>query len=143
MVHDLSDRTDVVFDDERVVVNAGIVLAVTLGRRLPDADGVHVGLQRALLTAAAAPVCPPSRGFGDPLPFNRVLRETEELPCLVRLLVTHQPELSRGALVVIDLRRDAGRKVEPFGGGPDVGYGLPTQPRFFLHTPDGQPQVLG
>ncbi len=34
MVHDLSDRTDVVFDDERVVVNAGIVLAVTLGRRL-------------------------------------------------------------------------------------------------------------
>ncbi len=34
MVHDLSDRSDVVFDDERVVVNAGIVLAVTLGRRL-------------------------------------------------------------------------------------------------------------
>ena len=34
MVHDLSDRTNVVFDDERVVVNAGIVLAVTLGRRL-------------------------------------------------------------------------------------------------------------
>jgi hypothetical protein len=34
MVHDLSDRTDVVFDDERVVVNAGIVLGVTLGRRL-------------------------------------------------------------------------------------------------------------
>ena len=34
MVHDLSDRTDVVFDDERVVVNAGIVLAVTLGKRL-------------------------------------------------------------------------------------------------------------
>ena len=34
MVRDLSDRTDVVFDDERVVVNAGILLAVTLGRRL-------------------------------------------------------------------------------------------------------------
>ncbi len=34
MVHDLSDRTDVVFDDERVVVNAGIVLAVALGKRL-------------------------------------------------------------------------------------------------------------
>src|SRR5215210_7636623 len=34
MVHDLSDRSEVVFDDERVVVNAGIVLAVTLGRRL-------------------------------------------------------------------------------------------------------------
>jgi len=34
MVHDLSDRSDVVFDDERVVVNAGIVLAATLGRRL-------------------------------------------------------------------------------------------------------------
>jgi len=34
MVQHLSDRSDVVFDDERVVVNAGIVLAVTLGRRL-------------------------------------------------------------------------------------------------------------
>jgi hypothetical protein len=34
MVNGLSDRSDVVFDDERVVVNAGIVLAVTLGRRL-------------------------------------------------------------------------------------------------------------
>ena len=34
MVHGLSDRSEVVFDDERVVVNAGIVLAVTLGRRL-------------------------------------------------------------------------------------------------------------
>ncbi len=34
MVHDLSDRTGVVFDDERVVVNAGVLLAVTLGRRL-------------------------------------------------------------------------------------------------------------
>jgi hypothetical protein len=28
------DRSEVVFDDERVVVNAGVVLAVTLGRRL-------------------------------------------------------------------------------------------------------------
>ena len=34
MVQDLSDRSEVVFDDERVVVNAGVVLAVTLGRRL-------------------------------------------------------------------------------------------------------------
>lgn len=34
MVHGLSDRSEVVFDDERVVVNAGIVLAVALGRRL-------------------------------------------------------------------------------------------------------------
>jgi hypothetical protein len=34
MVHDLSDRTDVVFDDERVVVNAGVMVAVTLWRRL-------------------------------------------------------------------------------------------------------------
>jgi Transposase DDE domain group 1 len=34
MVQDLPDRSAVVFDDERVVVNAGIVLAVKLGRRL-------------------------------------------------------------------------------------------------------------
>src|SRR3954451_7196457 len=34
MVNGLSDRSGVVFDDERVVVNAGIVLAVTLGQRL-------------------------------------------------------------------------------------------------------------
>ena len=34
MVNGLSDRSKVVFDDERVVVNAGIVLAVTLGQRL-------------------------------------------------------------------------------------------------------------
>src|SRR3954447_1042056 len=34
MVHDLSDRSEVVFDDDRVVVNAGLVLAETLGRRL-------------------------------------------------------------------------------------------------------------
>ena len=34
MVHDVSDRSRVAFDDERVVVNAGIMLAVTLGRRL-------------------------------------------------------------------------------------------------------------
>ncbi len=34
MVNGSSDRSEVVFDDERVVVNAGIVLAVTLGRRL-------------------------------------------------------------------------------------------------------------
>ena len=34
MVHDPSDRSTVVFDDERVVVNAGVLLAVTLARRL-------------------------------------------------------------------------------------------------------------
>jgi hypothetical protein len=34
MVKGLSDRTRVVFDDERVLVNAGVVLAVTLARRL-------------------------------------------------------------------------------------------------------------
>jgi hypothetical protein len=34
MVHDPSDRSTVVFDDERVVANAGILLAVTLARRL-------------------------------------------------------------------------------------------------------------
>ena len=34
MVHGLPDRSNVTFDDERVVVNAGLVLAVTLGRRL-------------------------------------------------------------------------------------------------------------
>jgi DDE family transposase len=34
MVQDLPDRSQVVFDDRRVVVNAGVVLAATLGRRL-------------------------------------------------------------------------------------------------------------
>ncbi len=34
MLHDSPDRFAVSFDDERVVVNAGIMLAVTLGRRL-------------------------------------------------------------------------------------------------------------
>jgi hypothetical protein len=34
MVNGLADRSGVVFDDERVIVNAGIVLAVTLGQRL-------------------------------------------------------------------------------------------------------------
>ncbi len=34
MVHGLPDRSNVAFDDERVVVNAGLVVAVTLGRRL-------------------------------------------------------------------------------------------------------------
>jgi hypothetical protein len=34
MVNGLSDRSEVVSDDERVVVNAGILLAVTLGQRL-------------------------------------------------------------------------------------------------------------
>jgi hypothetical protein len=34
MVNGLSDRSKVVFDDERVVVNAGVLLAAALGRRL-------------------------------------------------------------------------------------------------------------
>ena len=34
MVHNLSDRSAVVFDGQRVVVNAGLMLAVTLGTRL-------------------------------------------------------------------------------------------------------------
>jgi Transposase DDE domain group 1 len=34
MVHDRADRFEVVFDDERVVANAGLLLPVTLGRRL-------------------------------------------------------------------------------------------------------------
>jgi hypothetical protein len=34
MVHVASDRSRVAFDDERVVVNAGVLLAVTLARRL-------------------------------------------------------------------------------------------------------------
>src|SRR5260370_30771957 len=34
MVKGLPDGSEVVFDDERVVVNAGLMLAVTLGRRL-------------------------------------------------------------------------------------------------------------
>jgi hypothetical protein len=34
MVHDRSDRFDVVFDDERAVANAGLLLPATLGRRL-------------------------------------------------------------------------------------------------------------
>ena len=34
MVKGLADRSRVVFDDDRVVVNAGLLLAVTLGRRL-------------------------------------------------------------------------------------------------------------
>jgi hypothetical protein len=34
MVHDGSDRCDVVFDDERAVANAGLLVPVSLGRRL-------------------------------------------------------------------------------------------------------------
>ena len=48
MVHGLPDRSDVVFDDERVVVNAGIVLAVTLGRRLGIEALVDVDQRRVL-----------------------------------------------------------------------------------------------
>ncbi len=44
MVHDPSDRSNVVFDDERVVVNAGVLLAVTLARRL----GIEALVDRAV-----------------------------------------------------------------------------------------------
>lgn len=48
MVHDLSDRSAVVFDDERVFVNAGILLAVTLARRL----GIEALVDRAIKAGA-------------------------------------------------------------------------------------------
>src|SRR5271167_588007 len=41
MVHGPSDRLAVVFDDERVVANAGIMLPVTLGQRLGIEDLVE------------------------------------------------------------------------------------------------------
>jgi len=55
MVHDLSDRSDVVFDDERVVVNAGIVLAVTLGRRLGIEALVDAAVRLGSRPGAARP----------------------------------------------------------------------------------------
>jgi hypothetical protein len=55
MVHDLSDRSDVVFDDERVVVNAGIVLAVTLGRRLGIEALVDAAVKLGRRPGAARP----------------------------------------------------------------------------------------
>jgi hypothetical protein len=70
MVNGVPDRSDVVFDDERVVVNAGVVLAVTLGRRpgleaLVDrtvrlgarAGGVAAGAQGPLAGARDAGRC--------------------------------------------------------------------------------------
>jgi hypothetical protein len=55
MVHDLSDRSDVVFDDERVVVNAGIVLAVALGRRLGIEALVDAAVELGRRPGAARP----------------------------------------------------------------------------------------
>ena len=55
MVHDLSDRSAVVFDDERVVVNAGLVLAVTLGRRLALEALVDRGVKLGARPGAARP----------------------------------------------------------------------------------------
>ena len=57
MVHDLSDRTDVVFDDERIVVNAGVMLAVTLGRRL----GIEALVDRAVELGGRPGACRPGR----------------------------------------------------------------------------------
>jgi Transposase DDE domain group 1 len=55
MVHDLSDRSAVVFDDERVVVNAGLVLAVTLGRRLGLEALVDAAVKLGTRAGAARP----------------------------------------------------------------------------------------
>jgi hypothetical protein len=55
MVHDPSDRSDVVFDDERVVVNAGIMLAVTLGRRLGIEALVDAAVDLAKRPGASRP----------------------------------------------------------------------------------------
>jgi hypothetical protein len=55
MVQDLPDRSDVAFDDERVVVNAGIVLAVTLGRRLGVEALVDAAVRLGRRPGAARP----------------------------------------------------------------------------------------
>jgi hypothetical protein len=57
MVHDLSDRSTVVFDDERVVVNAGIVLAVTLAQRL----GIEALVDRTVRLGGRAGAARPGR----------------------------------------------------------------------------------
>ena len=57
MVKGLSDRSKVVFDDERVVVNAGIVLAVTLGRRL----GIEALVDRAVRLGSRPGAARPGR----------------------------------------------------------------------------------
>jgi hypothetical protein len=57
MVNGLSDRSGVVFDDERVVVNAGIVLAVTLGQRL----GLERLVDRTVRLGARAGASRPGR----------------------------------------------------------------------------------
>jgi hypothetical protein len=55
MVQDLPDRSEVVFDDERVVVNAGIVLAVKLGRRLGIEALVDAAVRLGSRPGAARP----------------------------------------------------------------------------------------
>ena len=55
MVHDLSDRSKVVFDDERVVANAGIVLVVALGRRLGLEALVDAAVKLGARPGAARP----------------------------------------------------------------------------------------
>jgi hypothetical protein len=55
MVQDLPDRSDVVFDDERVVVNGGIMLAVTLGRRLGIGALVDAAVDLGRRPGAARP----------------------------------------------------------------------------------------
>jgi Transposase DDE domain group 1 len=55
MVKGLSDRSEVVFDDERMVVNAGVVLASTLGRRLGIEALVDAVVQLGGRAGAARP----------------------------------------------------------------------------------------
>jgi hypothetical protein len=55
MVNGLSDRSEVVFDDERVVVNAGVLLAVTLGRRLGIEGLVDAAVKLGSRPGAARP----------------------------------------------------------------------------------------
>jgi hypothetical protein len=55
MVHGLPDRSNVAFDDERVVVNAGLVLAVTLGRRLGLEALIDAAVKRGERPGASRP----------------------------------------------------------------------------------------
>ena len=57
MVHGLPDRSDVAFDDERAVVNAGLVLAVTLSRRL----GLEALIDAAVKLGGRPGASPPGR----------------------------------------------------------------------------------
>jgi hypothetical protein len=60
-VQALSDRSGVVFDDERVAVNAGIVPAVALGRRL----GIEALVDAAVRLGGRAAPAAGRRGGGE------------------------------------------------------------------------------